>query len=186
MLLRKRCRYGSQKLQFLLLLLVLSFLLLMVTMRNPAPRDPNKEHFSPPANYNPKETYQVGFGEPQEILDSPENNEQYFPMEGLSPFISLREDELLVAIDAPAVKRNHDVSPRKGYRMVRQQSRRQEGNKQVHNQEFLLQSLPLQVGEQADAGEQLLMAGLEVHGFNEALSQQIPLHRELPEVRHPL
>ncbi|XP_015264245.1 PREDICTED: polypeptide N-acetylgalactosaminyltransferase 15 [Gekko japonicus] len=185
MLLRKRCRYGSRKLQFLLLLLVLSFLLLMVTMWNPAPKDLNKEGISSPANYNPKEGYQVHFGEPQEILDSPEDNEQYFPQEGLSPFISLREDELLMAIEEQTAKRNH-VSPRKGYRMVRQQSRRQEENKQVQDPEFLLQSLPLQVREQADAGEQLLMAGLEVHGFNEALSQQLPLHRELPEVRHPL
>ncbi|XP_060104710.1 polypeptide N-acetylgalactosaminyltransferase 15 [Heteronotia binoei] len=184
MLLRKRCRYGSWKLQFLLLLLVLSFLLLMVTMWNPPPKDLTQEGISPPANYNPKEGYQVDFGEPQEILDSLENNQQYFPQEGLSPFISLREDELLMAIGAPTAKRNH-VSPRKGYRMVRQQSRRQE-NKQVQDPEFLLQSLPLQVGEQDDADEQLLMAGLEVHGFNEALSQKIPLHRELPDVRHPL
>nr|XP_056713984.1 polypeptide N-acetylgalactosaminyltransferase 15 [Euleptes europaea] len=185
MLLRKRCRYGSRKLQFLLLVLVLTFLLLMVSVRNPAPKDLNKEGISPPANYNPKEGYQVDFGEPQEIVDSPENSEQYFPLEGLSPFLSLREDELLVAIEAPTAKRKH-FKPRKGYRMVRQQNKRQEEKKQVQDPEFLLQSLPLQVGEQADASEQLLMAGLEVHGFNEALSQQIPLHRELPEVRHHL
>ncbi|XP_054846729.1 polypeptide N-acetylgalactosaminyltransferase 15 isoform X2 [Eublepharis macularius] len=184
MLLRKRCRCGSRKLQFLLLLLVLTFFLLMITMRNPAAKHLSKEGTSLLANYNPKEGYQVAFGQPQEILDSQENS-QYFPMEGLSPFISLREDELLVAIEVPTAKRNH-IKTRKGYRMVRQQSRRQKENKQTQDPKFLLQSLPLQAGEQADAGEQLLIAGLEVHGFNEALSQQIPLHRELPEVRHPL
>lgn len=157
----------------------------MVTVRNPAPKDLNKEGISLPANYNPKEGYQVDFGEPQEILDSLENDEQYFPQEGLLPFLSLREDELMMAIEAPTAQRNR-VSPRKGYRMVGQQSKRQEENKQVQDPEFLPQSLPLQVGGQADAGEQLLMASLEVYGFNEALSQQIPLHRELPEVRHPL
>ncbi|XP_077160703.1 polypeptide N-acetylgalactosaminyltransferase 15 [Paroedura picta] len=182
MLLRKGCRYGSRKLQFLLLLLVLSFLLLVVTMRSPPPKDLNKEGISLPADYSPKEGYQVDFGEPQEILDFLENNEQYIPQEGRSPFIPLREDELLMAIEAPTAKRN----PKKGYRMVRQQSRKQEENKPVQDPELQLQPLPLQVGQQADAGEQLLMAGLEVHGFNEALSQQIPLHRELPEVRHPL
>uniref|UniRef100_A0ACB8FVG8 Uncharacterized protein n=1 Tax=Sphaerodactylus townsendi TaxID=933632 RepID=A0ACB8FVG8_9SAUR len=157
----------------------------MVTVRNPAPRDLNKEGISPPANYNPKEGYHVDFGDPQEILDSPDNSEEYFPMEGLSPLLSLREDELLVAIEASTTKRNH-IKLKKGYRLVRQQSKRQEEKKQVQDPEFVLQSLPLPVEEQADAGEQLLMAGLEVHGFNEALSQQIPLYRELPEVRHHL
>ncbi|KAL8165375.1 UNVERIFIED_CONTAM: hypothetical protein K2H54_041089 [Gekko kuhli] len=123
-------------------------------MRNPAPKDLNKEGISSPTNYNPKEGYQVHFGEPQEILDSPEDNEQYFPQEGLSPFISLKEDELLMAIEAQTAKRNH-VSPRKGYRMVRQQSRRQEENKQMQDPQLLHESLPLQVGKQADAGEMM-------------------------------
>ncbi|XP_019391095.1 PREDICTED: polypeptide N-acetylgalactosaminyltransferase 15 isoform X1 [Crocodylus porosus] len=182
MFLRKRCRYGSRKLQFLLLLLMLGFLLLMVTMLNPPPRDLNKEGTSQPVKFTLREGYQLDFAETQEMLETQEERQQYYPMEGLSPFISLREDELLVAIVAPTIKRNHSRT-RKGYRMVKQHSKRHEERIEVKLKEDP-ESLPLQDGDWDDGGEQLL--GLEIHGFNEALSEQISLRRELPEVRHPL
>ncbi|XP_053118137.1 polypeptide N-acetylgalactosaminyltransferase 15 isoform X3 [Hemicordylus capensis] len=185
LILRKRCKYRSRKVPFLLLLLVLAFFLLMVTMLSQAPKALNREGLSQPAKSFPKEGCQVDFGEPQEILDAQEDSPQYLPMEGLSPFISLREDELLVALESDSAKRNH-TKARKGYRMVRQQSRRQEEDRQVRDSELLLQSFPLQDGGQTDAGELLAIGSLGTHGFNEALSKQIPLHRELPEVRHPL
>ncbi|XP_042327193.1 polypeptide N-acetylgalactosaminyltransferase 15 isoform X2 [Sceloporus undulatus] len=187
MFLRKRCRHSSRKWQFLLLLLMLGFLLVMVTVLNPTAKDLNKEGESLQVKSIPNEGYQVDFGEPQEILDTQEDSEQYLSMEGLSPFISLREDELLVAIESPTGKRNH-TKVKKGYRMVRQQSRKQEEGRQMQDSEFLLQShLVKEDGShnQTDAGEQAI-GGLEMYGFNEALSKQIPLHRELPEVRHPL
>nr|XP_060637971.1 polypeptide N-acetylgalactosaminyltransferase 15 [Anolis sagrei ordinatus] len=187
MFLRKRCRHSSRKWQFLLLLLVLAFLLVMVTLLNPTSKDLSKERASWPAESIPKEGYQVDFGEPQEILDTQEDSQQYLSMEGLSPFLPLKEDELLVAMELFAVKRNH-TKVRKGYRMVRQQSRKKEVAVQMQDSEFLFQShLTEEDGfpNQTDASEQTI-GGLEIYGFNEALSKQIPLHRELPEVRHPL
>ncbi|XP_073189660.1 polypeptide N-acetylgalactosaminyltransferase 15 isoform X3 [Lepidochelys kempii] len=187
MLLKKRCRYGSRKLQFLLLLLMLGFLLLMVTILNPPFRDLNKAGTSQPLKFSAREGYQLDFPETQEMLETQEESQQYYPMVGLAPFISLREDELLVAIVSPIARRN-DSKARKGYRMVKQQSKRQEEKTNVKprgNQESQLMSFPLQDSEEAAGGEQLAILGLETHGFNEALSERISLRRELPEVRHP-
>ncbi|KAF1492766.1 Polypeptide N-acetylgalactosaminyltransferase 15, partial [Eudyptula minor novaehollandiae] len=181
MFLRKKCRYGSRKLQFLLLLLMLGFLLLMVTMLNPPPSNHSKEGTFQPVEFNHREGYQMDFAETQEMLETQES-QQYYPLDGLSPFISLREDELIVAVASPTGKRNHSKA-RKGYRVVKQQSRRPEA-KAEGNPESQLLSLPLQAGEGAAAGERPL--GLETHGFNEAVSERISLRRELPEVRHPL
>nr|XP_014434148.1 polypeptide N-acetylgalactosaminyltransferase 15 isoform X3 [Pelodiscus sinensis] len=187
MLLKKRCRYGPRKVYFLLLLLVLGFLLLMVTILNPPSRDLHKEGTSQPLKVSSREGYQVAFPETQEMLETQEESQQYYPMEGLSPFISLREDELLVAIESPTARRNHSKA-RKGYRMVKQQRKRQEEKTDVkprRDQESQLMSFSLQDAEEADGGEQLAIFGLETHGFNEALSERISLRRELPEVRHP-
>ncbi|XP_054673317.1 polypeptide N-acetylgalactosaminyltransferase 15 isoform X2 [Grus americana] len=182
MFLRKKCRYGSRKLQFLLLLLMLGLLLLMVTTLNPPPSNQSKEGTFQPVEFNPREGYQMDFAETQEMLETQEESQQYYPLDGLSPFISLREDELIVAVVSPTGKRNHSKA-RKGYRMVKQQGRRPEAKAEGDPESQPL-ALPLQAGEGAAAGERPL--GLETHGFNEALSERISLRRELPEVRHPL
>ncbi|NXH33034.1 GLT15 acetylgalactosaminyltransferase, partial [Myiagra hebetior] len=178
MFLRKKCRYGSRKLQFLLLFLMLGFLLLMVTTLNPPPSNQSKEGTFQPVEFNPREGYQVDFVETQEMLETQEESQQYYPLDGLSPFISLREDELIMAVVSPTGKRNHSKA-RKGYRVVKQQSRRPEGKAEGDPE-----SLPLQDGQGAAAGERPL--GLDTHGFNEVLSERIALRRDLPEVRHPL
>ncbi|EMP41971.1 Polypeptide N-acetylgalactosaminyltransferase-like protein 2 [Chelonia mydas] len=160
----------------------------MVTILNPPFRDLNKEGTSQPLKFSAREGYQLDFPETQEMLETQEESQQYYPMVGLAPFISLREDELLVAIVSPIARRN-DSKARKGYRMVKQQSKRQEEKTNVKprgNQESQLMSFPLQDSEEAAGGEQLAILGLETHGFNEALSERISLRRELPEVRHPL
>ncbi|XP_027638564.2 polypeptide N-acetylgalactosaminyltransferase 15 isoform X1 [Falco biarmicus] len=182
MFLRKKCRYGSRKLQFLLLLLMLGFLLLMVTMLTPPPSTQSKDGTFQPVEFSPREGYQMDFAEPQEMLETPEESQQYYPLDGLSPFISLREDELIAAVVSPAGRRNHSKA-RKGYRVVRQQGRRP-GGKAEGDPEPQLLSLPLQPGDGAAAGGH--PPGLDTHGFDEALSERISLRRELPEVRHPL
>ncbi|XP_064269730.1 polypeptide N-acetylgalactosaminyltransferase 15 isoform X1 [Passer domesticus] len=182
MFLRKKCRYGSRKLQFLLLFLMLGFLLLMVTTLNPPPSNQSKEGTFQPVEFNPREGYQMDFVETQEMLETQEESQQYYPLDGLSPFISLREDELIMAVVSPTGKRNHSKA-RKGYRVVKQQSRRPEGRAEGGPESPPL-SLPLQEGHGAAAGERPL--GLERHGFNEGLSERIALRRDLPEVRHPL
>ncbi|XP_030913506.1 polypeptide N-acetylgalactosaminyltransferase 15 [Geospiza fortis] len=126
MFLRKKCRYGSRKLQFLLLFLMLGFLLLMVTTLNPPPSNQSKEGTFQPVEFNPREGYQLDFVETQEMLETQEESQQYYPLDGLSPFISLREDELIMAVVSPTGKRNHSRA-RKGYRVVKQQGRRPEG-----------------------------------------------------------
>lgn len=181
MFLKKKCRYGSRKLQFLLLLLMLGFLLLMVTMLNPPASNRSKDGTFQPVEFNPREGHQVDFAETQEMLETQEESQQYYPMDGLSPFISLREDELIAAVVSPTGRRNHSKA-RKGYRVVKQQSRRPEAKE--GDPESQLLSLPLGDGNGAATGERPL--GLETHGFNEALSERISLRRELPEVRHPL
>ncbi|NWZ06970.1 GLT15 acetylgalactosaminyltransferase, partial [Agelaius phoeniceus] len=182
MFLRKKCRYGSRKLQFLLLFLMLGFLLLMVTTLNPPPSNQSKEGTFQPVEFNPREGYQLDFVETQEMLETQEESQQYYPLDGLSPFISLREDELIMAVVSPTGKRNHSRA-RKGYRVVKQQGRRPEGKAEGGPESQPL-SLPLQDGQGAAAGERPL--GLETHGFNEVLSERIALRRDLPEVRHPL
>ncbi|NXM85915.1 GLT15 acetylgalactosaminyltransferase, partial [Oenanthe oenanthe] len=179
---RKKCRYGSRKLQFLLLFLMLGFLLLMVTTLNPPPSNQSKEGTFQPVEFNPREGYQMDFVETQEMMETQEESQQYYPLDGLSPFISLREDELIMAVVSPTGKRNHSKA-RKGYRVVRQQSRRPEGKAEGGPESQPL-SLPLQDGQGAAAAERPL--GLETHGFNEVLSERIALRRDLPEVRHPL
>ncbi|NWV90624.1 GLT15 acetylgalactosaminyltransferase, partial [Machaerirhynchus nigripectus] len=182
MFLRKKCRYGSRKLQFLLLFLMLGFLLLMVTTLNPPASSQSKEGTFQPVEFNPREGYQMDFVETQEMLETQEESQQYYPLDGLSPFLSLREDELIMAVVSPTGKRNHSKA-RKGYRVVKQQSRRPEG-KAEGNPESQPLSVPLQDGQGAAAGERPL--GLDTHGFNEVLSERIALRRDLPEVRHPL
>ncbi|XP_072781780.1 polypeptide N-acetylgalactosaminyltransferase 15 isoform X1 [Taeniopygia guttata] len=182
MFLRKKCRYGSRKLQFLLLFLMLGFLLLMVTTLNPPPSNQSKEGTFQPVEFNPREGYQMDFVETQEMLETQEESQQYYPLDGLSPFISLREDELIMAVVSPTGKRNHSKA-RKGYRVVKQQSRRPEGKAEGGPESRPL-PLPLQDGQAAAAGERPL--GLEAHGFNALLSERIALRRDLPEVRHPL
>ncbi|NWY26182.1 GLT15 acetylgalactosaminyltransferase, partial [Pheucticus melanocephalus] len=182
MFVRKKCRYGSRKLQFLLLFLMLGFLLLMVTTLNPPPSNQSKEGTFQPVEFNPREGYQLDFVETQEMLETQEESQQYYPLDGLSPFISLREDELIMAVVSPTGKRNHSRA-RKGYRVLKQQGRRPEGKAEGGPESQPL-SLPLQDGQGAAAGERPL--GLETHGFNEMLSERIALRRDLPEVRHPL
>ncbi|NXD22001.1 GLT15 acetylgalactosaminyltransferase, partial [Spelaeornis formosus] len=182
MFLRKKCRYGSHKLQFLLLFLMLGFLLLMVTTLNPPPSNQRKEGTFQPVEFNLRKGHQMDFVETQEMLETQEESQQYYPSDGLSPFISLREDELIMAVVSPTGRRNHSRA-RKGYRVLKQQSRRPEG-KEEGRSESPPPPLPLRDGRGAAAGQR--PPGLDTHGFNEGLSERIALRRDLPEVRHPL
>ncbi|XP_010077483.1 PREDICTED: polypeptide N-acetylgalactosaminyltransferase 15-like, partial [Pterocles gutturalis] len=142
MFLRKKCRYGSRKLQFLLLLLMLGFLLLMVTTLNPPPDSQSKEGAFQPVEFSLREGHRTDFAETQEMLETQEESQQYYPLDGLSPFISLREDELIAAVVSPTGKRNHSKA-RRGYRVVKQQSRRPEARVEGDPESQPL-SLPLQ------------------------------------------
>ncbi|NWX84809.1 GLT15 acetylgalactosaminyltransferase, partial [Nothoprocta pentlandii] len=173
MFLRKKCRYGSRKLHFLLLLLLLGFLLLMVTTLNAPPGSGRQDGASPRVEPRRGEGAAGGFAEPQEMLEAQDEGQQDYPLEGLSPFISLREDELIAAAAWPAARRDHSRA-RKGYRVLRRPSSRPRGSPLA---------APAPHGGEGAAERR---PGRDTHGSNEALGERLPLRRELPEVRHPL
>ncbi|NP_001193376.1 polypeptide N-acetylgalactosaminyltransferase 15 precursor [Sus scrofa] len=176
MFVRKRGRHGPCRLQFLLLLLMLGCTLLMLEVLHPPP------HARPPvvtaqvAERSPEAGYRLNFGESQEwVLESEDEDQEYGPLEGLPPFISLREDQLLVAVASHRARRNQSQGRRGGsYRLIKQPSRRQD--EEVRERDWGAEE------EDGEASEE----ELTLRGLEEALSARIPLQRALPEVRHPL
>ncbi|XP_036999853.2 polypeptide N-acetylgalactosaminyltransferase 15 isoform X2 [Artibeus jamaicensis] len=176
MLLRKRCRHGPCRLHFLVLLLMLGCTLLMVAMLPPPPHALDQTVTAQAAQHSQAAGYRLDFGESQEwVLESEDEDQEYGPLEGLPPFIS-REDQLLVAVASPRVRRNQSQGRRSGsYRLIKQPSRRldQEASEKDWGAE--------EEDEEVSEEDELTTLGLE-----EALSARIPLQRALPEVRHPL
>nr|KAF6474186.1 polypeptide N-acetylgalactosaminyltransferase 15 [Rousettus aegyptiacus] len=177
MLLRKRCRHGPCRLQFLLPFLTLGCVLLMVAMLHLPPQALQQAVTAQAAQYSPEAGYRLDFGESQEwVLELEDEDEEYSPLEGLPPFISLREDQLLVAVASPRVRRNQSQSRRGGsYRFIKQRSRRQD--QKAPERDWAAEEEDREVSEE----DELTPLNLEV-----ALSARIPLQRALPEVRHPL
>ncbi|KAG8516211.1 Polypeptide N-acetylgalactosaminyltransferase 15 [Galemys pyrenaicus] len=180
MLLRKPCRQGPCRPQLLLLLLLLGGLLLLVTVRHPPPQPPHLPHLpvaAQVAQQSPETRYRLDFGESQEWVLEGEGQE-YGALEDLPPFISLREDQLLVVVASPRARRNQSQGQRGGsYRLIQQPSRRQgeeapDRDWGAEEEDYL---------EAASEEEELSPLRLE-----QALSARIPLQRALPEVRHPL
>ncbi|XP_051817409.1 polypeptide N-acetylgalactosaminyltransferase 15 isoform X2 [Antechinus flavipes] len=188
MLLRRRARGGPRRLQFLAGVLMLGCLLVTVTLLHPPLQDLSGDPSAQAEKPSPALGHQVDFGKPQDwVLETEEESQEYYPLEGLAPFISLKEDELLVAVASPRDRRNQSQSRRRGgYRLVGQQGRRPEEGALARpalpwGAELEGLSLP---DSDADDGEEKF--GPDAYGFNEVLSQRISLRRELPEVRDPL
>ncbi|XP_006770239.1 PREDICTED: polypeptide N-acetylgalactosaminyltransferase 15 isoform X1 [Myotis davidii] len=177
MLLRKRCRHGPCRLRFLLLVLMLGCVLLMVAVLHPPPQALHQAVTARAAQHSPDAGYRLDFGESQEwVLESEDEDQEYGPLEGLPPLISLREDQLLMAVASPKVRRNQSQGRRGGsYRFIKQPSRRldQEAAEKDWGAE--------EVDQEASEEDALTTLSLE-----ESLSARIPLQRALPEVRHPL
>lgn len=177
MLLRKRYRHGPCRLQFLLLFLMLGCVLLMVAMLHPPPHALHQAVTARAAQHSPEAGYRLNFGESQEwVLESDDEGQEYGPLEDLPPFISLREDQLLVAVVSPRVRRNQSQGRRGGsYRFIKQSNRKLDH-----------ESLERDWGAEEEDGEVSEEDELTPLGLEEALSSRIPLQRALPEVRHPL
>ncbi|KAM5230990.1 polypeptide N-acetylgalactosaminyltransferase 15 isoform 2-T3 [Hipposideros larvatus] len=177
MLLRKRCRHGPCRLQFLLLFLMLGCLLLMVAMLHPPPHALHKAVTALAVQHRPEAGYHLNFGESQEwVLESEDEDQEYGPLEDLPPLISLREDQLLVAVASPRVRRNQSQGRRGGsYRFIKQSSRMLDH--EAPERDWAAEEEDGEVSEE----DELTPLSLE-----EALSARIPLQRALPEVRHPL
>lgn len=121
----------------------------------------------------------LDFGGSQEwVLDAEEEEEEdgiqeYDPLEGLPPFISLREDQLLVVVASPRDRRNQSqgvFSRQPGWSLDQEALER--GWEEEEEED----------GEGFKEPEELS----PLLNLEETLSSHIPLQRALPEVRHPL
>ncbi|XP_054339135.1 polypeptide N-acetylgalactosaminyltransferase 15 isoform X3 [Pongo pygmaeus] len=182
MLLRKRYRHRPCRLQFLLLLLMLGCVLMMVAMLHPPLHTLHQTVTAQASKHSPEARYRLDFGESQDwVLEAEDEGEEYSPLEGLPPFISLREDQLLVAVALPRARRNQSQGRRGGsYRLIKQPSRRQD--EEAPKRDWGADEEDGEVSEE----EELTPFSLDPRGLQEALSARIPLQRALPEVRHPL
>ncbi|XP_027778978.2 polypeptide N-acetylgalactosaminyltransferase 15 isoform X1 [Marmota flaviventris] len=182
MLLKKRYRHGPCRLQFLLLFLMLGCILMMVAMLHP-PLHTGQQAVTAQANkHTPESRYHLDFGESQEwVLEAEDEGEEYDLLEGLPPFISLREDQLLVAVASPRARRNQSQGRRGGsYRLIKHLSKRPD--EEAPERDWGAEEEDGEVSEE----KEMTPLSLDSHGLNEALSARLPLHRALPEVRHPL
>uniref|UniRef100_A0A8C6RCH1 Polypeptide N-acetylgalactosaminyltransferase 15 n=1 Tax=Nannospalax galili TaxID=1026970 RepID=A0A8C6RCH1_NANGA len=178
MLLRKRPRHGRCRLQFLLLFLTLGVVLMMVAMLHPPPPTLHQAITAQVSKHSPDTGYRLDFGDSQEwVLEA--EDEEYSFLEGLPPFISLREDQLLVAITSPRAKKNQSQGRRGGsYQLIKHLHRRQDEG--TPERDWGME----EDGEESE--EELTPLNLDSQGLHEVLSASLPLQRALPEVRHPL
>lgn len=182
MLLKKRYRHGPCRLQFLLLFLMLGCVLMMVAMLHP-PLHTGQQAVTAQANkHTPESGYRLDFGGSQEwVLEAEDEGEEYGLLESLPPFISLREDQLLVAVASPRARRNQSQGRRGGsYRLIKHLSKRQD--EETPERDWRAEEEDGEVSEE----KEMTPFSLDSNGLNEALSARLPLHRALPEVRHPL
>ncbi|KAE8596663.1 hypothetical protein XENTR_v10016188 [Xenopus tropicalis] len=157
MLLRKRCRLLLCQLQVVMLMFGLLLVLVIVAILNPeAQREDKPQDF---------QYYYEGGGHGwagEDLVQERAEESNHFKVELLSPLSSLRE-EGLIAIGMSGPERNFDKVPRKMYRIVKQLKRKNE------------ETSPSLV----------LRSELNTNGFDEEVSKNIPLHRIIPDGRHP-
>lgn len=180
MLLRKRPRNGCCRLQFLLLFLTLGCVLMMVTMLHPPPPTLHQAVTAQTGKHSSDTGYPLVFGDSQEwVLEAEDESEEYSFLDGLPPFISLQEDQLLVAVASPRARRNQSQGGRRGsYQFIKHPSRRQD--EEAPERDWRSE----EDGEESE--ETLTPLSLNSDGLNMALSARLPLRRVLPEVRHPM
>lgn len=181
MFLRKRPRHRRCRLQFLLLFLTLGCVLMMVAVLHPPPPILHQAVTAQASKHSPDTGYRLDFGDSQEwVLEGEDEGEEYSFLEGLPPFISLQEDQLLVAVASPRAKRNQSQGRRGGsYQLIKHLHRRQD--EEAPEREWRIE----EDGEEYKEEEPTPIS-LDSGGLREALSARLPLRRALPEVRHPL
>lgn len=124
--------------------------------------------------------YRLDYGDSQEwVLEAEDKSEEYSFLDGLLPFISLQEDQLLVVVASPMAKRNQSQHPRRGsYQFIKHPSRRRD--EEAPERDWRTE----EDGE--DSEESLTPLSLDTDSLNKALSNYLPPRRVLPEVRHPM
>ncbi|XP_049994045.1 polypeptide N-acetylgalactosaminyltransferase 15 isoform X2 [Alexandromys fortis] len=175
MLLRKRPRNGRCRLQFLLLLLTLGCVLMMVTMLYPPPPTLHQAVTTQASKHSSDTGYRLDYGDSQEwVLEAEDESEEYSFLDGLLPFISLQEDQLLVVV----AKRNQSQHQRRGsYQFIKHPSRRRD--EEAPERDWRTE----EDGE--DSEESLTPLSLDTD-LNKALNDYLSPRRVLPEVRHPM
>ncbi|XP_023571489.1 polypeptide N-acetylgalactosaminyltransferase 15 [Octodon degus] len=181
MLVKKRYRPAPCRRQFPLLCLMLGCVLMLVAVLYPPPPTPHEAVTAQASKRSSEARYRLDFGDSQEwVVGAEEEEEEYGLLEDLPPFISLREDQLLVAVASPRARRNQSQGRRGGsYRLIKHLRRQSEG---APERGWGTEEEDRQVSKE----EALSPLSLDSQGLNKALSSRLPLQRVLPEVRHPL
>nr|XP_004661378.2 polypeptide N-acetylgalactosaminyltransferase 15 [Jaculus jaculus] len=181
MLLRKRHRHGTCRLRFLLLCLTLGCVLMMVAVLHPSPAALPQAVTAQASKHSPDAGHRPDFEDSQEwVLEAEDEGEEYSFLEDLPPLVSLREDQLLVAVASPRGRRNQSQGRRGGsYQLLKHPSKRK--GEEVPERGWGTQEDDGEVSE-----EEPTLLSLDSQALNEALSAHLPLWRVLPEVRHPL
>lgn len=155
---------------------------MMVTMLHPPPPPPTMHQaVTAQASKHSSDTgYRLGYGDSQEwVLEAEDETEEYSFLDGLLPFVSLQEDQLLVVVASPMAKRNQSQHPRRGsYQFIKHPSRRRE--EEAPERDWRTE----EDGE--DSEESLTPLSLDTESLNKALSDYLSPRRVLPEVRHPM
>ncbi|KAF4020730.1 hypothetical protein G4228_012421 [Cervus hanglu yarkandensis] len=176
MLVRKRRRHGPCRRQALLALLVLGCVLLMLGALHPPPHAlPRAPPVPQAAVRSPQAAYRLDFGDPQEwLLESEEEDQEYGP---LPPLVSLREDQLLVAVASLRAGRNRSRGGRGGgYRLIQRPHKQQDA--EAPERDWAAEE---EDGEDEAASEEGERTALS---REEAPSARSPAHRG--GSRHPL
>uniref|UniRef100_A0A8C2QKQ7 Polypeptide N-acetylgalactosaminyltransferase n=1 Tax=Cricetulus griseus TaxID=10029 RepID=A0A8C2QKQ7_CRIGR len=182
MLLRKRPRNGRCRLQFLLLFLTLGCVLMMVTMLQPPPPTLHQAVTAQASKHSSHTGYRLDFGDSQEwVLEAEDESEEYTFLDGLPPFISLQEDQLLVAVASPRARRNQSQGRRNqgSYHFIKHPGWRRD--EEAHERDWRTEDDGKESEEEAPTP-----LSLDSDGLNKVLSAGWPLRRVLPEVRHPM
>lgn len=176
MLLRKRARNGRYRLQFLVPFLTLGCVLMVVTVLQPPP--PTLHQAVTAQASRPDTGYRLDFGASQEwVLEA--EGEEYSFLDSLPPFISLQEDQLLVAVASPRARRNQSQARRRGsYQFIKPSSRRRD--EEAPERDWRTEE------DWQESEEELTPLHRDSDALNKAVSARLPLRRVLPEVRHPL
>ncbi|CAI9176135.1 unnamed protein product [Rangifer tarandus platyrhynchus] len=176
MLVRKRRRHGPCRRQALLALLVLGCVLLMLGALHPPPHAlPRAPPVPQAAVRSSQAAYRLDFGDPQEwLLESEEEDQEYGP---LPPLVSLREDQLLVAVGSLRAGRNRSRGGRGGgYRLIQRPHKQQDAA--APERDWAAEEEDEEDEEASEEGERTALSP------EEAPSARSPAHRG--GSRHPL
>lgn len=155
---------------------------MMVIMLHPPPPTLHQAVTAQANKHSPDTGYRLDFGDSQEwVLEAEDEDEgeEYSFLDGLPPFISLQEDQLLVAVASPRARRNQSQGRRQGsYQFIKHMSRRR--HEKAPEKDWRTE----EDGEESE--EALTPLSLDSDGLNKALRARLPLRSVLPEARHPL